>query len=287
MSKSTQTIGLYIFFGLITVFGGIAFFWWTVLPYVQMSDYVSKENDMRQGIENTDNDSFIFDTHTFATAEIHYQFLDFLLSLTAGNPKPSDIFDNAIASSKAYIDKFPSPYYRYYVKLATAYDVNAVLHNDSSLYATADMYYQKALQIVPNRQDVIYGYSVDLIRQGRDQDAIAILRNALLQDSANYETNYYLAFALAFAPNHDSYNNEILSRFEYAIDNDVAGIDYASLQKIYENLFAYYYQTKNVADFTTVVKRLAVWDPQQSAIFDKILDYIQKNNSIPLLNIQN
>jgi hypothetical protein len=58
-------------------------------------------------------------------------------------------------------------------------------------------------------------------------------------------------------------------------------------QQMYLKFFVYFYKTQDASHFRTAVDRLIEINPEQKDAYMTIVDYMQKNKSIPVINIEN
>jgi tetratricopeptide (TPR) repeat protein len=283
MRNTKKTIVIASSFAAVALFSVIAFIFWTVVPQLQGREYLKKAAIAYTPSVIVDN-KFIFEPYTSAQGLIRYLLVGALLQKVGDGSisTPDLLLDKAMEELEAYVTRFPI-YYDYFVILGKAYEAQAELKKDPSLLTTAEGYYKKALEVAPGRQDAIYAYAINLLSQGRTDEAIAMLRQSIARNPGVMEGHYELGQALVVGT-RGSYN-EALSEFELALDHGVDLNPPLTLQ-IYQKFFYYYYHAGDLTRLNVSVKRLATLDASQKEQFLNVSAYIETNHSIPIINIK-
>ena len=283
MTETKAITGIKVFLVVLAAFCAFGFFYVTLIPHFQGKSYLAvTDNGTPQDIVG---DTFAFYPDSNAQGLIRTGLLGAVFTaynqheLTAADPVP----EFATAKIQEYVAKHPY-YYEDYLALAKAYDVEADLNNEPSLYVTAEGYYKKALAIIPGRQDVVYAYALNLLHQKRPADAIALLEASLAAAPNVAETHYELAQALA-VQGPASYDAS-LDQFEFSFAHGDPNLDPSLTLDVYRKFIVYYYDLGDLPRFETVVERLVSLDPAQDAGYATILDYIKKNGTMPIVNLQ-
>ena len=288
-TKLPQSKASVIVFWVVTIattcFLSIAFFYWTIVPYMQSGEYLSDERDaMSSGDFSTmTSDQFLFDPDTNVEGILRSDFVREISSqISKGDGvKMLPLLDKAIAELEDYTQNHPG-YYTYILTLANGYSVKGQITNDQSYYAKADDLYKKDMLLVPNRQDIIYSYAMDLMRQNRDSEAEDLLRKTTVSDPDTYATYYQLGEVYLLTD--DLHTQESLDNFEIALSHGVnPNADFT--KNAYQRFLKYYYEKKDFNNFLAVVSRLEEIDPPQKYAYEGVIGYMKQNNKIPDLNI--
>ncbi|MCE9585353.1 hypothetical protein K8Q94_01905 [Candidatus Nomurabacteria bacterium] len=285
MKKNNTEILLLIFSYFFTFVISSFFVFWTFIPFIQTVTF-SKHftsillNDPLKFTKKT----FIFSPDTYIQGQIRYTMVNEFFNkykngdLTQSNP----LFDFAIDKFSDYLDKEKPAYYNYYLSLGKAYDQNGYLYNDKSMYEKALKYYKQAFALAPERQDVIYAYAFNLSNRGMKKEAIDLLNNSLNKNNSIPEGHYYMGLVLA-TTSPEKYKSA-LDYFEFSLNQNVnPSPDFT--KKIYERFFNTFYLEGDKDNFYIATKRMKILEPEQIEVLNKVTDYIEKYNSIPLINI--
>lgn len=283
MNNKTQAILIGSLLGSVALFSFVGFIFWTVVPQMQGREYLKKAK-IAYTPEVIINDKFIFEPYTNAQGLIRYTLLADLIRKFGENPMPrtDPLFEKAADELETYVTRFPY-YYDYFLLLGKAYEARAIMKSDESLLKTAEKYYNKALEVAPGRQDALYAQTINLISQGRSSEALAILK-AVTERYPNLADNHYEVGQALVILGKDRYD-EALLEFEMALNKTVNLNPPLTLQ-IYQKFLYYYYHKGDVARLNTVAKRLAVLDFSQSQAFLNLSAYIEKNHTMPLIDIK-
>jgi tetratricopeptide (TPR) repeat protein len=270
-------------FAALAIFSCLGFFVWTIVPQLQGREYLKKAA-VAYTPDVIIDDTFIFEPYTNAQGLIRYMLLGDLVQKFSSTPmsKPDPLFEKALSELEVYVIRFPY-YYDYFVLMGKGYEAEALMKNDRSLEKTAERYYQKALAVAPGRQDALFAYAINLITQGRTTEALAMLKDTVARYPEVAEGHYAIAQALVVI-GKDRYS-EALPEYEYSLDHKVNLNPPLTLQ-IYQKFLYYYYHGGDMARLDTVAKRLAVLDPGQKDAFLGLSAYLEKNHSMPILDIQ-
>ena len=293
--SSKSIIAFWIAAILVTAFLCVCFFYWTVVPYMQSEDYVLGE---RQAMTSGDfsvltNDQFMFDPDTNVEGILRNDMLRTITGeytqgrLDAKNMAP---LDKGIAEMEDYLSNHPS-YYTYVLTLADAYTAKAQLTKDSGTEAIAEATYQKDLNVIKGRQDVIFSYAVNLFETGRQEESFAMLRNVIAQEPNNVQAHYQLGRFLEFNGDtsmyDEAYQNLEFTLNYYWVSSDWISSNSAILKDSYQKFLGYYYKKNDYDKFYQVAYRLSVLDPDQKYSYLGVLDYMKANHKIPQLNLVN
>ena len=269
----------------VALFLCVAFFYWTIVPYIQSNSYL---DDMHQAFTTGDfsifnNDQIVFDPDSNVQGILRSDFLrQILTQYNNGNFKtPTPLLDKGISEMEEYVSNHIN-YYTYVVGLANAYSLKSGMDNDPKSFAAEEKYFKQAMDIIPGRQDVAYSYAVSLLKQKRSDEAVAIIQQLIDKNPEIYTSNYQLG-ELYMMMGEDHYT-QALGQFEIALSHDVdSNPDFT--KSVYQELLRSYYSKNDTANFLTVVNRLVSVDPNQKNAYDGVLDYMKLNNKIPKLNI--
>ena len=264
----------------------VGFFYWTVVPYMQSSEYLT---DLRQAFSNGDystltTDQFVFDPDSNVEGILRADFLREVTGLYNNGQITTDspLLDKAISEMEEYTANH-APYYTYILALANGYATKAQATNDPSYFATAEKYYKEDMDVVKGRQDIIYTYAMALIRQKRMDDGINLLKDTIAQNPTVYASHYQLAEAYMISG--EDYYGDALGEFEIALNNNI-NLNADFTKQAYQAFLKYYYEKNDFTDFYTVVSRLSKLDPSQEYAYLGVLDSMQKTHLIPNLQIE-
>ena len=277
----------------VATFLSVGFCYWTIVPYMQSSEYLT---DLRTMMSTGDssvllNDQFVFDPDTNVEGILRNDFLREVsnqIQQDKSKEKSNPLLDKAIFEMDEYLQNHPS-YYTYILSLADGYTLKSDLTGDPQYYAIAEKYYKKDLDVVRGRQDIAYVYAISLLQHNRKDDALKILRDLAVTNPSSAVVHYQLANVLMFL-NDPTYYNEAYTNFEVALSYYWPSPDWitqndASLKVAYQNFLKYFYKNNDFDNFYQVIVRLSVIDPAQKNIYDGVLGYMNQTHTIPKLNL--
>ena len=271
---------------VVAIFLSTCFILWTYIPYRQMTIWKSDVTAFLAGDDSRfPQDPFVYKNYNEST-QLNIRFASFsnLFNqyVNAKREGYTPLYDIALANEKEWVDAHP---YRYdnLMSVAKGYEFKANLTKDNSWYDKADEYYLKAIALCPERQDLLYTYAEHLSNIGRKPEALALLQKMIKQNPNIAQTRYYTGLVLA-AGNTNNFD-EALSTLEASFDTGRVGGDPITVKAVYEHFFVHYYETGDIKNFRTVVRRLIWVDGTQSETYRTISDYVDKYHSIPKLNI--
>jgi tetratricopeptide (TPR) repeat protein len=173
-------------------------------------------------------------------------------------------------------------YPRYQISAAKGYGLMYAITNDSSYLKLGEQYYKLAQESIKGNPEVNYGYTVNLVNQGRFDEAVELARSNLFVNPKIALSYHYLGLAL-YRSGPSGYD-EALVMFEEGFDNK-SGPVLKTVTGFYNDLFVHYYQKKDVKHFSIVLRRLIQIDQRQSDAYTKILEYVERTKRIPPINI--
>ena len=272
-----------------TIFLGIVFFFWSVPAYFSVRKDIgyaifAMKNNPDMILENKD----FLNTKNYLWPETVEFFVDdYFSGKFASEKNYSNIplikfIINKLEESMAYEGNYAGRFFT----LGKIYGILAIAspENDNELLKKAGEQFEKALSLYKNKQDILYMYTVNLSNQGKDDEALSVAKNTVDLDPRVLESHYYYGIML-FKKGADENLNQALKEFEIAFNGGFKPKD--DLPKtLYEKFLMYYYGKKNTDNFRIVVSRLMSLNSEQTATYQKIIDYIDKNKVIPSLNIK-
>jgi len=288
-TTNTNNVSVIIFW-IVSVgtalFLAVAFFYWTIVPYMQSSEYLS---DIRQAFSTGDytvltSDQFIFDPDSNVEGILRADFIREVTGLYNNGQltTPTPLLDKAISEMEDYTSNH-ADYYTYILALANGYAVKSQVTNDPSLFVTAENYYKKDMDVIKGRQDIIYTYALNLIKRKRTDEGLQLLKDTIAQNPGVFASNYQLAEAYMIIG--DSYYGDALAQFEIALNHDV-DVNPDFTKQAYQEFLRYYYKQNDFDNFYTVINRLSQLDPTQQYAYRGVMDSMQKNHKIPDLQIE-
>ncbi len=260
------------------------FFYWTVVPYMQSGEYIDAE---RTAFATGDfsgllSDDFIFSPDSNVQGILRSDFLRTVVSqYNQGNIKtPSPLLDKAIAEMEDYTSNHPG-YYTYLLGLASGYSVKGTVAKDPTYFALANKIYKQDMDLAVGRQDIVYSYATDLLRQGRSDEAISLMNVLIAQDPDTYANYYQMGQIYAYMD--EKHYDESLSNFELSLGHEV-NLNNDFTKQAYQRFLKYYYDKNDVVHFRTVASRLSEIDQTQKYAYLGVLDSIDKTGKIPKLD---
>ncbi len=281
-----------IFFSASAVFLGIAFFAWTVFPYLQMrSFFVGFKKAINGDASILRNNTFAFANMTYVQPELRYQFMDYLLNFYSDD-KYAKEREELVSLLPIAIDKlsksfsYEKNYAAHFLALGRGYDLMADLDplRSKEFHGQAVLQFKKSLEIYPDNQRTLYAYAITIANEGDVDGAIAMMQKILARDPRIPESHYYLGTLLYMKDNFAN-SDTALEHITYSLDH---GIEPAlSLtKKIFEKMLVYYYAKQDISRFKIVVEKLSRYDNDQSLVYKKILSYIAEHNALPVINLK-
>jgi tetratricopeptide (TPR) repeat protein len=272
---------LTILFGINLTFMGIVVVWWTIIPAHQarvasrVFQYIlaGKTEAIPQSIFSP----------SYVQPELRNAYLDTVFDLYKEGKKDValTLLPDARARMQEAVDQ-GSVYTRYLLSLAKAYNLSADNTNDSELYEQANKYYAQALTFSPRSPAITYAYGMSLVNQGKKEEGIHILEDLLAANTKISESHYYLA--LAYIKTDPKYYNRALDELEETLRIE-PDFDDVGMKALYAKLFQHYYSVKDKERFMRVAQRLVMLDPVQQDMYFKIMQYVSRHNTLPLINI--
>jgi|GEM_PF-3081906 len=278
-----------IFFCIVTLFLGVLFVFWTIIPNLQ-STFFYKNFRLFTNEQNEKgllNSQFSFYPNTYVQPRLRYEFMDLLFKAYAGGQNPSKelvLFAKNKLEENTLIE---GNYANNFLALGKAYDLLADLYpkEQAQMRLKAESSYKKALELFPGIQSVLYTYSVNLTNQGRIDEALSMIEQAVKEDPRVAESHYYLGVIL-YNKGGDQNINESLKEMETAFQGGYVGQD--NLPRIiYEKMLIHYYDQKNISNLKIVLNRLVYLNESQADTYKKIIKYMDLNKIIPILNLHN
>ena len=295
-SQKTSTASKVVFWtvsGGVAVFLSVAFFYWTLVPYMQSGEYLS---NIRSSFASGDtsilvSDQFMFEPDSNVQGILRGDFLREVIGLYNGGQitKPTPLLDKAISEMEDYLSNHPD-YYTYTLSLANAYSIKSDVTNDPAFFETAEKYYKRVSSVIKDRQDVIYTYAINLIKHKKYNEGLALLNDAVEKNPQIFNTHYQLGQAYIvigesnYAIQGDPYLKS-LSEFELAL-NHGANVNPGFTTQIYQELLRHFYKANDIEHFTTTINRLVEVDTEQKYAYLGVIDYMKTNHNIPTLNLE-
>ncbi len=274
--------------GAVTLFSGIAFIWWTVVPNLQIASF----HRAFKKVVTTQDPTYILDnpklfTPNYTQPMVRYLFATLLVKGYGSEDRSISLklmpfalqkLEESVSVSKPYLNTF--------INLGKLYEILGHTSGDPKIDETfsakAGDYYEQALKIVPNQQTVIVAYSINLYNRGKIDSAIALLRASLDEDDRIPDLHYYLGQFLAYQ--HEKNIPEALKEIELSF-NLGSDIDTKLSQQTYQKMLFYFYKIHDQENMVTVLSRLITLDARQAPMYTQIRDYILSKHSIPSLEL--
>ncbi len=283
-----ETVMQWTVLSLATVFLALMFIPWTLIPYGRMYGYFS---NIANAFRNPN--SYILDPNaslykenflqlSVRTSLIELVALEYRKGEVTG---PNPLLPFAITQMEQELPRHPFCV-ACYVDLGKAYDLLSTIDtgNADALLHKAEGAYTKGLALMPEYQAVINAYAVNLINQGRSDEAIQLMRTSMAADGRSATEHYYFGLVLYKAgPAHIT---EALAELEKGVVAADAA-DTVMVKKIYDAMLRHFYATGDAQDFRTVAERLMILDPKQASTYTQILDYVDAHGVLPVISFAN
>lgn len=196
MNKPDQTL----IFSILTagsLFFGISFFAWTLVPHIQMARY---ESAAENGFANVAIRPGIFRPYTYAQPGIRDAYVRDTISAldrAPGMDASAETLRSATALLEESVERQPN-YPKYLYTLARAYTTLAGIDLDAreQNLARAERYYQEAYTLVPDYPEAMQVYAVLLTTKGDYTQAVELLEGVLAYADTP-ATHFYLGIALS------------------------------------------------------------------------------------------
>ncbi len=282
MKYKHLTIGI---LSITTLFLGVSFFVWTVLPYSQMQNYFRQIKAFRakQDVVLKQFD-YAFSIETYVQGELRNDLLDRIIDEYQKNDQTVllNVLPSALEKLESHVVRFDTNP-KYFVTLAKGYGLQAAITQDNiEILKRGEDNYKKAFELMPENPEIAYGYVVNLLNQKRFTEAEQIAKQTLeKQGTINLSYQYLGLVYYRWGPQY--YNNALLyleQGIELGKNNSLK-----TLPEIYSSLFKYYYEKKDVEQFKVVVRRLKEFMPEQRESFMKLEEYLNEYNKVPPIAI--
>ena len=244
MQKNNNNIPAIIFLGVLSLFTLFVFVYGTIIPFAQMSDFSSlvkagktdlllkKESKDFSPIIWRDIAKFLLDAAVKGRSSGKIQTLAGLLDKTI------DIYEDLVNKT---------PFYAYdYAALGQAYSLKSQLSGEEKYYEKAEAAYKKAVKIMPNRQEILYAYSLNLALQEKYQEFFDVFEKA------------------------------------HTLSNGV-GVSNDSIMGALQRLTVYFYEKRDKERYIKVATWLSEIDLEQKDLYLQAIDYIKNTGQFPTL----
>jgi len=276
-NNSKKQYGLIAIFGLLAVFCVYVLIVGGILPHYQAKNYLKYIFSGKADLILTD--SFIFEDYPYVQFRLRSDFTRNVGGSTITGDTGIKLVDLAIDKLENW-ENAPINDPTYFVSLARAYEAKGNLLKDKSFIAKAGEFYQKAIDISPKRQELRYIYAGNLINQGKSDEAIQLLKEAVALAPEIPHSHFYLSIALL--SRGESAYDEIFTNMEFVADSGLLPqFDQTTLKNIYGKFITYYYEKRDKDKLSQVAGRMVYIDPDQSELYKKLVDYIGQTGQIP------
>ena len=285
MNKKVQAGLLVSLSAALTILIAWAFVWQTLIPHIQMHMFKTEASMAVNKIDSKPllADTFIFQGNNYAQGIIRNSLINSIFTLYKSDTinQVDPVMEKSIHELEQYTTTHPDRY-DFYLNLAKAYDLEAVLSKNPVFAIKANENYKKALSIIPDRQDVVYPYANSLLNLGAPQLALQMLNQSVAQNPTVPEGHYRLGETYGLLGS--VYYDDSLTQLEISLNVNF-NADPVLTREIYDKFLRYYYTKKDIERFETTIKRLIVLNPSQASSYGQVLDYIQKTGTLPVINI--
>jgi len=235
---------------VLTLFLGFVFVRNTLPGYLQMRSYFPLVRDSSPEVIEKEIDS-ILDLSTVAQMNIRKDLLrisnDFYNK--DQNENTYRLFKKSLESGEEYVERRPSDFV-FLSFLADVYGNKSNILNNPEFINRGEEHFRKILHFAPNRPDITRGLAANLFYQKK------------------YEESFmYFEKTFDLSP-------ELFAR------------DQGVIESVYFIFAKYFYGRKDKEDFVRVAARLRTNNYEDSALLDKILDYLDKTGGWPAVNFK-
>ncbi|MFA6077240.1 MAG: O-antigen ligase family protein [Candidatus Paceibacterota bacterium] len=253
-SKKSKTSGrgtliMGSFFVFSTFFLCFIFFRNTLPSYFQMRNYFSIiKNPSPTTFESIDSVFFPFTT---AQMDIRENFLkwvgDNYYKIDAKIAKP--LFEKALIRAEEYIAKRPQNFL-FLASLADVYTNKGDSLKSIAYVEKGEEYFRQMLLFAPNKSDINYGLAINLAYQKKFEESFSFFEKVFFMNPKFFSQHRKVA------------------------------------ESIYTNFIKYFYEKRDKKNFLRTVERLKKNNYTNSAPLDKILEYLEKNNTWPRVDFE-
>ncbi|MDP3881070.1 MAG: O-antigen ligase family protein [bacterium] len=263
-------------FLLITIFLSWVFIKNDFPAYMQMREYTKLKSS--NGSTERSRDS-VFEPFTFAQTTIRRDFLSNYQKRQDTRTIQEEALLN-IAFTKAEEYKNKRPYdFRFTASLAAAYQVRANETENTELLKKGEEYLRHALTFAPNRPSYQFQLAVNLMYQGRSEEAFPIVKNIMEEDPELADSYYYYGLLL-WIQDEDNHYQEAFNNFEKAFDmsleEDLFLRNKADIGLIYDTLFQKFYNLRSQENVIKAAQRMIKNGHAQSDALQKIIDSVEQ-----------
>lgn len=223
-----------------------------IIPFYQSARFISsmKTGNMQYVYDNLDS---FTKPYNFAQAELRYRLLQ-LLAPHMNNPDAKPLVDRVVAlQEEVVVRESYDP--REIVLLAGAYQAFGD-GGEIEAYSRAEKFFLKALDLSPDRQELIYNMAIIYADQG-DFVRMNEYANRMLQGSPDVPmTKIY--YANAISREGPTRFNEAMDVLESALDDLQIALDERqvnALRAAYNQYLNYFYDTRDAERFLVAMER--------------------------------
>lgn len=238
------------FLVILTVFLAFTYFKSTVPGYAEMRDYNAFVKNAQAKTFEADIES-VFGSDSLAQMNIRRDFLS--ITNDQYNKNPSDVslrlLKKAITKAEEYVKLRPMDF-KFQTSLADLYTKKGSSFKNIIYLKRGEELLLEILAFAPNRPDMIRLLAQNLLFQQR------------------------------FTESFNTYEKSFTSS-PLVINQDKIGFE-----EIYTRLFQYFYEKKDKENFIKVANRLKANNYEDSALLDKILGYLDRTGTWPLVDFK-
>ncbi len=247
--KNHNTKTIKIVFAGASIFLGISFFVWTMVPLRQLAGlFRSYDKTMMTGnVTFLTKNEKLFSPYTFVQPFLREYFLRMVSNMYPSIIDPKgELYKFAVIKLEESLEH-NNKYANNYVILGKAYETLAVSSTDEGeakkFYAQAGAYYEEALRIMPYYVQAVEYYALNLYNRGLGEASILLLQDALKQESTIYELNYFLG--VIEAKQNEKYINDALLQMEIAFSHSYKPQNIHEARGIYTDFVKYFTKHKD------------------------------------------
>lgn len=260
-----------IFFSSAAILMALLFFWSTLAPYLQMKYYIGIKTNKAGNLtlkEFTLKLDKAFSPYTYAQENIRVDLLKSLPDIKA----EEGIAQLAIKTFEAMDELIEKEPYEPRHSMNMGQTLEEVAGRPE-LYERAEFYYRQALDLVPNRPDLLYLLAQNLVFQGKIEEAQPYLDELLRLSKEIPKAGVLYGAALLYAP--DEYRANSFAVLERALNTpgalDRLGSALPAMRLIYNDFLAEFVKAKDEENFLKALKTAILveetWEKNQEELF--------------------
>ena len=255
----------------------ILFVWATAVPYLQMRSYFndkSEKIDVNAFITKTEK---ILSPYTYVQENIRTDLVrvsDYLVGqygLKASNGGVAKLYEKSLS----WLDELTQnePYNpRYFLRLAQSYNELGRQLGNSDYLNKSEEYAQKALDLAPKRQDILFVMGYSMLLDERFDEAVKIYKKAYDADPQVPASNFY--YGVALAASDPARYKESLVFLEYSVAHGFKGQDSGQIiLSVYQTFAKEFRRQRDFEAYSKSIKQLVNLGGLEEGVANKSIEF--------------